>query len=160
LEVERWKLNVEPRAAAAATSFAQQSPRHRRGFTLVEMLLVLVILAVLAAIVIPKMSGRSQQAKVTAASTQINGFETALDMFEADTGFYPKSLDALVNEPSGTQNWKGPYLKQGIPLDPWGNPYLYSYPGKNNARGYDLQAVGPDGRPGGDDDIMNWNTGK
>lgn len=134
--------------------------RRRRAFTLVEMLLVLVILAVLAAIVIPKMSGRSQQAKETAAKTQISGFETALDMFEADTGFYPKSLDALVNEPSGTQNWKGPYLKQGIPLDPWGNPYLYSFPGKNNARGYDLQAVGPDGRPGGDDDITNWNAAK
>ena len=133
--------------------------RSRAAFTLVEMLLVLVILAVLAAIVIPKMSGRSQQAKVTAAGTQINGFETALDMFEADTGAYPKSLDSLVNEPSSTQNWKGPYLKS-IPLDPWGNPYTYTFPGKNNPKSYDVQSVGPDGRPGGDDDITNWDAAK
>jgi general secretion pathway protein G len=132
--------------------------RHSRAFTLVEMLLVLVILAVLAAIVIPKMAGRSQQAKVTAAGTQIKGFETALDMFEADTGAYPKSLDALLNEPSGVQNWKGPYLKQGIPLDPWANPYSYSYPGRNNAKGYDLSSMGPDGQQGGDDDIVNWDA--
>jgi general secretion pathway protein G len=133
-------------------------PRQNRAFTLVEMLLVLVILAVLAAIVIPKMSGRSQQAKVTAAGTQIKGFETALDMFEADTGGYPKSLEALSNEPSGVQNWKGPYLKQGIPLDPWGNPYSYSYPGKQNAKGYDLSSMGPDSQMGGDDDIVNWDA--
>jgi general secretion pathway protein G len=132
----------------------------RAAFTLVEMLLVLVILAVLAAIVIPKMSGRSQQAKVTAAGTQIKGFETALVMFEADTGFYPKSLDALLNEPSGVQGWKGPYLKQAIPLDPWGNPYTYTYPGKQNAKGYDISSMGPDGQAGGDDDITNWNAAK
>jgi general secretion pathway protein G len=129
---------------------------HRsQAFTLVEMLLVLVILAVLAAIVIPKMSGRSQQAKITAAGTQIKGFETALDMFEADTGAYPKTLDALVNEPSGIQNWKGPYLKD-IPLDPWGNAYTFAYPGKMNARGVDLSSMGPDGQMGGDDDINNY----
>ena len=133
---------------------------RRQAFTLVEMLLVLVILAVLAAIVIPKMSGRSQQAKVTAADTQIRGFETALDMFEADTGFYPKSLDALINEPSGARGWKGPYLKQGIPLDSWGNPYTYSYPGKNNAKGCDIISMGPDGQAGGDDDLNNWDAKK
>jgi general secretion pathway protein G len=134
--------------------------RHRpsRAFTLVEMLLVLVILAVLAAIVIPKMAGRSQQAKVTAAGTQIKGFETALDMYETDTGGYPKSLDSLLNEPSGVQNWKGPYLKQTVPLDPWGNPYSYSYPGKNNPKGYDISSTGPDGQVGGDDDIVNWDA--
>jgi general secretion pathway protein G len=131
---------------------------RRRAFTLVEMLLVLVILAVLAAIVIPKMSGRSQQAKVTAAGTQIKSFELALDSFEVDTGFYPTDLNALVNQPSNAQNWKGPYLKQGIPPDPWGNQYAYSYPGKNNANGYDIQSFGPDGRSGGEDDITNWDA--
>jgi len=152
--------------AAAAAENAQRSTlnaqrsRKRAAFTLVEMLLVLVILAVLAAIVIPKMSGRSQQAKVTAAGTQIKSLETALDMFEADTGYYPKGLDALLNEPSGTQNWKGPYLKQEVPLDPWGNAYHYTYPGKNNPKGYDLSSNGPDGQPGGDDDITNWNVAK
>jgi len=130
---------------------------HRRNaFTLVEMLLVLVILAVLAAIVIPKMSGRSQQAKITAAGTQIKSFELALDSFEVDTGFYPNNLDALVNQPNNAQNWKGPYLKQGIPNDPWGNPYVYVYPGKNTANGYDIQSFGPNGRGGDDDDVTSW----
>jgi general secretion pathway protein G len=133
---------------------------RRDAFTLVEMLLVLVILAVLAAIVIPKMSGRSQQAKVTAAGTQIKSFELALDSFEVDTGFYPNNLDALVNQPGNAQNWKGPYLKQGIPPDPWNGTYVYTYPGKNNANGYDIQSFGPDGRAGGDDDVTNWDAKK
>jgi general secretion pathway protein G len=134
-----------------------------RAFTLVEMLLVLVILAVLAAIVIPKFSGRSQQAKETAAKSQISSIELALDAFEVDTGFYPQGsagLNALVDQPAGAQNWKGPYLKKGIPLDPWGNAYVYTYPGKNNAKGYDLMSVGPDGRAGGEDDITNWDERK
>ena len=134
-----------------------------RAFTLVEMLLVLVILAVLAAIVIPKFTGRSQQAKETAAKSQISNFELALDAFEVDSGFYPQGsagLNALVDQPSGAQNWKGPYLKKGVPLDPWGNPYVYAYPGKNNVKGYDLMSVGPDGRAGGDDDITNWDDKK
>src|SRR6478736_8659247 len=101
--------------------------RRDRGFTLVEMLLVLVILAVLAAIVIPKFSGRSQQAKITAAQSQISSIEMALDAFEVDTGFYPQGsagLNALVDQPSNAQNWKGPYLKKGVPADPWGNAYV------------------------------------
>jgi general secretion pathway protein G len=137
--------------------------KNRRGFTLVEMLLVLVILAVLAAIVIPKFSGRSQQAKLTAAQSQIASIELALDAFEVDTGAYPQGnggLAALVDEPSGARNWKGPYLKKGVPLDPWGNEYVYVYPGKNNPRGYDLMSVGPDGRPGGDDDVTNWDANR
>lgn len=137
--------------------------RHSHGFTLVEMLLVLVILAVLAAIVIPKFSGRSQQAKITAAQSQIASIELALDSYEVDTGAYPQGnagLNSLVDEPTGTQNWKGPYLKKGVPLDPWGAPYVYSFPGKNNAKGYDISSVGPDGRAGGDDDITNWDANK
>jgi len=137
---------------------------HRRAaFTLVEMLLVLVILAVLAAIVIPKFSGRSQQAKETAAKSQISSIELALDAFEVDTGFYPAGatgLNALVDQPNNAQNWKGPYLKKGVPADPWGNQYIYTYPGKNNPRGYDLLSMGPDGRAGGDDDITNWDEQK
>ena len=135
----------------------------KRAFTLVEMLLVLVILAVLAAIVIPKFSGRSQQAKEAAAQTQIASIELALDAFEVDTGFYPQGnagLGALIEQPSNAQSWKGPYLKKGVPNDPWGNPYVYVYPGKNNPKGYDLSSVGPDGRAGGDDDITNWDAGK
>ena len=137
---------------------------HRlAAFTLVEMLLVLVILAVLAAIVIPKFSGRSQQAKEAAAKTDIAGIELALDAFEVDTGGYPQGsngLGALLEQPSNAQNWKGPYLKKSLPTDPWQNAYIYTYPGKNNANGYDLLSTGPDGRAGGDDDISNWQNKK
>ena len=131
----------------------QLSFHRTRGFTLVEMLLVLVILATLAAIVIPKMAGRSQQAKVTAALTQISSFKQALDSYEVDTGAYPKggNLGELVS--SNVQGWKGPYLDK-IPADPWGNNYTYDYPGKHGT--YDLMSPGPDGRAGNDDDVTSW----
>ncbi len=133
--------------------------RRRRGFSLVEMLLVLVILATLAAIVIPRFAGRSEQAKVTAAQTQITSIATALDSFEVDNGFYPPSGDGLaqlITRPDNATNWRGPYLKQGVPNDPWGAAYVYEFPGKNNAEGYDLYSIGPDAKAGTDDDIKNW----
>lgn len=133
----------------------------RRGFSLVEMLLVLVILATLAAIVVPRFAGRSEQAKETAARTQITSIGTALDAFEVDNGYYPTSADGLgllVERPATATNWRGPYLKSQIGNDPWGNPYIYEYPGQNNADGYDLSSAGPDGRHGTDDDITNWTT--
>jgi len=134
----------------------------RNAFTLVELLLVLVILATLAAIVIPKFAGRSEQAKVTAAQSQIAAFQMALDAFEVDNGFYPKSggLNMLLEQPSNCSNWKGPYLQKGIPADPWGNGYIYEYPGKHHQNGYDLMSMGPDGRSGTDDDINNWDATK
>ena len=138
------------------------NPENRQsGFTLVEMLLVLLILATLAAIVIPKFTGRSEQAKVTSAQTQINIFETALDAFEIDNTFYPKGsegLTALVEETRDAKNWRGPYLKQDIPNDPWGNPYIYECPGRHNLKGYDVSSMGPDSRSGTEDDITNWQT--
>jgi general secretion pathway protein G len=133
----------------------------RRGFSLVEMLLVLVILATLAAIVVPRFAGRSEQAKETAARTQITSISTALDAFEVDNGYYPTSADGLgvlVERPATATNWRGPYLKSQIGNDPWGNPYVYEYPGRNNADSYDLSSAGPDGRHGTDDDINNWTT--
>lgn len=135
-----------------------ERPRKTRNFTMVELLLVLVILATLAAIVVPKFTGRSEQARETAARTEIAGLETALDAFEVDHGFYPSSdqgLKALVEEPSGVKNWR-PYLRKPADSDPWGNPYIYVYPGKNNTYGYDLSSRGADGREGTDDDITNW----
>jgi general secretion pathway protein G len=132
--------------------------KRRSAFTLVEMLLVLVILATLAAIVIPKMAGRSKQAQVTAAKTQINAVESALDAFEVDNGFYPKSLDYLFAAPTNSPNWKGPYLPKSIPNDPWGNPYVYECPGKHRPDSYDLWSAGPDQQPGTDDDITNWEN--
>ena len=133
------------------------------GFTLVELLLVLVILTTLAAVVVPKFTNRSKQAKVSAAVTQISNLEVALDTFEVDNGYYPKSSDGLIDlveEPSDNDNdeWRGPYLKRLIEDDPWGNEYVYEYPGKENEYGYDLYSTGPDGRKGGDDDIVNWTV--
>ncbi len=131
-----------------------------RAFTLVEMLLVLVILGVLAAIVYPKIAGRGEQARVTAAQTQIAAFKTALDAFEVDNGYYPKGkggLLDLVQRPANAQNWHGPYL-DNIPKDPWQHDYIYECPGRHNSSSFDLMSVGPDGRAGSDDDITNWQT--
>jgi general secretion pathway protein G len=135
----------------------------RAGFTLVELLLVLVILGTLAAIVLPKFAGRTEQARITAARTQLATFATALDAFEVDNGYYPKGSDGLkdlIIQPRDAPNWKGPYLRATeIPLDPWGNPYIYECPGRHNPSGYDLMSMGPDGRAGTEDDITNWDTG-
>ena len=131
-----------------------------RGFTLIELLLVLVILGILAAIVVPKFSGRTEQARETAAKTQISTFQTALDAFEVDVGRYPKGrtgLQELVVQPREAEGWRGPYLNPPtIPKDPWGNDYIYESPGKNNPNSYDIMSMGADGRAGGDDDITNW----
>jgi len=138
-------------------------PRQHRAFTLIELLLVLVILGILAAIVVPKFSGRTEQARVTAAQSQISTFGTALDAFEVDNGYFPKGkngLSDLVQQPRDAQNWKGPYLKSDIPLDPWTHAYIYECPGKHNPTGYDLMSMGFDGRAGSDDDITNWQQKK
>jgi general secretion pathway protein G len=141
-----------PRSAAA---------RRRRAFTLVELLLVLTILAILAGIVLPSMVGRGQQARITRAQTEISTFATALNAYEVDNGSFPKGrngLQALVQKPANAQNWHGPYLadKTTVPLDPWGNAYVYECPGKHNPNSFDLMSMGPDGRVGGNDDISNW----
>ena len=134
---------------------------RQRAFTLIELLLVLVILGILAAIVVPKFAGRTEQARLTAAQSQISTFGTALDAFEVDNGSYPKGksgLNDLMVQPRDTQNWRGPYMKSEVPLDPWGHAYVYECPGKHNPSSYDLMSLGPDGRAGSEDDIANWQT--
>jgi len=139
----------------------KQYQNQKKGFTLIELLLVLVILSTLAAIVVPKFTRRTEQARITAAKSDIAGLEVALDSYEVDTGTLPatdEGLSALVEPPASVQNWNGPYIKRGIPVDPWGNPYLYKSPGDHNTNSYDLSSFGPDGKEGGGDDIDNWSS--
>ncbi len=133
----------------------------QRGFTLIELMVVMIILGLLAALVVPKMFGRVGQAKQKATSVQIELLGTALDSFRLDVGRYPSTsegLEALITMPSGVEEWNGPYLKkQQIPLDPWRNSYRYESPG--NHGDYDLYSYGRDGTAGGegeDTDIVSW----
>jgi len=127
-----------------------------RGFTLVEMLLVVAIIGTLAALVIPKIAGTGQHAKEVAAAADIKGgIKTALDRYEIDNGTYPRNFNDLVQAPSDAKHWAGPYLDQ-LPTDPWGNAYIYYFPGKHTQNSYDLLSMGLDAKEGTDDDIGNW----
>jgi len=141
--------------------FQRLAGRSQGGFTLIEMLLVLVILATLAAIVVPKFTKRSEQANITAAVVDVGTIEGMLDFFEVDCKRYPtteEGIKALVEQPSNVKGWMGPYIKkQGVPKDPWGNAYVYQCPGRYNTSSYDLHSYGPDGQDGTDDDIDNWS---
>ena len=134
-----------------------QKQLRRRAFTLVEILLVVVIIGILAALVIPRIAGSSERARVTAATADINGgIKSALGAYEVDNGFYPRSLQDLLVQPSNAKNWHGPYLDK-LPLDPWLNPYVYTFPGKHIPGSYDLVSAGADGKIGTDDDIVSWS---
>lgn len=133
----------------------------KKGFTLIELMVVMIILGLLAALVVPRMFGRIGQAKANAARAQIELFGTALDSFRLDVGRYPTSaegLQSLVTQVSGIDNWNGPYLKKiEIPLDPWNNPYIYESPGKNGD--YDIYSLGADKSQGGEGenaDVVSW----
>ena len=135
--------------------------RNFRGFTLVELMLVVVIIGVLAAMVVPRLAGRTEQAKIARAKSDLAAIGLALDLYELDVGRYPDALDALVaKEPpsSLTQElqckWNGPYLKKGLPKDPWGRPYGYQQ-GSQHHQDYDVFSLGPDGQAG-NDDVTNW----
>lgn len=124
---------------------------QKSGFTLIEMLLVVVIIGILAAVVLPKLTGRGKEASIAAAKASIENLSLALDMYEVDNGSYPSSLQSLITK-GPELNWKGPYLKKGeIPVDPWGKEFVYG--AKEN--GYEIRSYGPNGADGGGDDITN-----
>lgn len=137
--------------------------RARRGITLIEMLVVLTIIALFAALVAPKLLSKSDTARVTAARAQINAFMTALGAYKLDTGTYPTTemgLQALRTRPQNVPQWQGPYLPQEIPVDPWGRPYLYRYPGEQGDEP-EIVCLGADGQPGGEGinaDIVSWKA--
>ncbi|WP_250462127.1 type II secretion system major pseudopilin GspG [Microbulbifer litoralis] len=127
--------------------------RKSGGFTLIEIMVVIVILGVLAALVVPNVLGRTGEARMKAAAVDLRAIETALDMYRMDNFVYPSSdqgLEALISKPSGfpeAKNWNQPYLKKA-PKDPWGNQYQYISPGSSGP--YDLFSLGSDGKPGGE----------
>ena len=128
--------------------------RRESGFTLIEMMVVMVIIGLLVALVGPNLIRQGEKAKVKAARAQIEMLGTSLDTFRLDVGRYPttqEGLAALRQRPFGTDRWDGPYLKKDIPRDPWDHPYNYRSPGEGG-RPYDLLSYGADGGPGGDGD--------
>ena len=131
------------------------------GFTLLELLVVMVIIGLLAGFVAPRYFAQVGKSQVKVARAQIDALDKALDQFRLDVGRYPtteEGLPVLVAPPSGEPNWAGPYLKKAVPADPWGRPYVYQHPSTHGGD-FDLQSYGKDGRPGGtgeDADLTNW----
>jgi len=142
----------------------KRKARRQAGVTLIEMLVVVTIIALFAALVGPRMLQKSDTARVVAARAQINSFMTALGAYKLDTGLYPPTevgLEALRRQPEGVNQWQGPYLPQEIPDDPWGNAYFYQFPSQNGGMEPEIISYGADGQPGGEDifaDIVSWQS--
>ncbi len=129
-----------------------------RGFTLIELLIVMAIVGMLAALVGPTIFDKFFRAQRDAAKAQISNIEGALDQHRMDTFKYPQTLEGLIKNTTGKSTWQGPYLKKGLPKDPWGNDYQYKYPG-SSGHDYDLFSFGSDGKQGGeadDADVVSW----
>jgi len=124
------------------------------GFTLLELLVVVAIIGLLAAFVGPRLFGNVSKSEITTAKAQIEAFSRALESYRLDTGKFPETaqgLQVLVNKPADTPRWNGPYLQKEVPLDPWGNPYVYKRPGNGN-RDFEIMSFGRDGSAGGTDE--------
>jgi general secretion pathway protein G len=138
--------------------------RRAAGFTLMELLLVVLIISVLAAIVAPNILSKGKEARIAATKQQIVNLEGALKLYYLDNDVYPttdQGLASLVAQPTGEpmpSNWKGPYLEHGVPNDPWKNPYIFTSPGVQNPDSFDILSYGPDGKEGGGDDIANYEV--
>jgi general secretion pathway protein G len=137
--------------------------RREAGVTLIEMMVVVVIIALFAALVLPRMMGQADRAKKTQARAQINAYMTALGSYKLDNGVYPtteQGLQALRDKPENANNWQGPYTDKEIGNDPWGHPYVYHFPGEHGDDP-DIICYGADGQPGGDGmngDIVSWKN--
>jgi len=140
-------------------SLASGRKNRRSGFTLIELLVVILILAILAALIVPRVVGKTGDAKIAAAKSDLATLSSALQNFRLDNDRYPTSeegLNALTSAPaSGANNWKGPYLQKAVPLDPWQHEYVYQYPGSNGNDSYLLESYGSDGAPGGEGDAAD-----
>lgn len=145
---------------ARKSASSRPAPRPAGGFTLLELLVVMVIIGLLVGYVGPRYFSQVGKSEVKAARAQIDALEKALDQYRLDTGHYPTSeqgLAALNARPANESKWDGPYLKKDVPRDPWGNSYVFKNPGEHGA--YDLLSYGKDGQPGGtgeEADITNW----
>jgi general secretion pathway protein G len=141
----------------------ERRKKYQAGVTLIEMLVVVMIIGLFVALVGPAMLNKADNARVTAAKAQINSFMTALGSYKLDTGTYPtteQGLQALRTAPQGVSNWQGPYLPKDIPMDPWGRPYAYRYPGEHGDEP-DIVSLGSDGQTGGSStaaDIVSWKN--
>ena len=141
----------------------EERRRGEAGITLIEMLVVVTIIALFAGLVVPRMLRKTDTARITAARAQINSFMTAVGTYKLDTGLFPtteQGLQALRVPPQGVNQWQGPYLPQEIPVDPWGRPYVYQFPGEHGDEP-DVICHGADGQPGGEGingDIVSWKS--
>ncbi|WP_211462938.1 type II secretion system major pseudopilin GspG [Collimonas silvisoli] len=149
------------RLAAASLEHPAPAPNQRRaGFTLLELLVVIVIIGLLAGMVAPRYFDQIGKSNTKIARAQIVSLEKALDQYRLDVGHYPtteEGLDSLFVKPNNEEKWQGPYLKKAVPADPWGRPYIYKSPGDHGE--LDLSTLGADGQPGGtgeNADVGNW----